>query len=185
MKISLSVIAFVVFLSMNCFAQYTTDKVVGKKNQAFADSLKKTDYPYILPIWGDKATKNGFDLPYSAGVGINYLWQTSNINIENLKVGFNNKEPYDLDGLVRFNKAISTLEAANFRPDVWLFPFLNVYGILGVGRGSTQVGYGVWVTDSTGTDQEVFNSETKVEFKTTTAGFGVTPTMGIGGFWFA
>jgi len=185
MKTGFIILALFILTSVNCFAQYTTDKVVGKKHQSLADSLKNSEYPYILPIWGAKVVKKGFDLPYSAGLGINYLAQTSNIKIENLRVGFNHKEPLNLDGLVRFDKAISRLQSVNVRPDVWLFPFLNVYGILGVGKGSTEVGYGVWVTDSTGTDKQVFSSNTKVEFQTTTFGFGITPTMGIGGFWFA
>ena len=185
MKTNLFALTLFSFISVTCFSQYTTDKVVGKKHQAFADSLKQTEYPYVLPIWGAKATKRGFDLPYSAGIGLNYLAQKSDIDIENLMVGFNHNEPYDLDGLVRFNKGISRLQSANVRPDFWLFPFLNVYGIFGSGRGSTEVGYGVWVTDSNGVDKEVFNSETMVEFNATTAGFGITPTMGVGGFWMA
>src|SRR3954463_12900499 len=154
MKTSLSILTLVIFSAVNGYSQYTTDKVVGKKNQALADSLKNTEYPYILPIWGDKVAKRGFDLPYSAGVGINYLAQKSDIKIDNLQVGFNNNDKMNLDGIVRFNKGVSQLQSANIRPDFWLFAFLNVYGILGVGKGSTDVGYGVWVTDSSGTDRE-------------------------------
>ena len=47
-------------------AQVYSNKEVGKKNQDMIDSLKSTDYPYALPIWGDKATKKGFSLPYSS-----------------------------------------------------------------------------------------------------------------------
>ena len=56
------------------YAQVYSDKVVGKKNAELRDSIKATEYPYALPIWGDKAAARGFNLPYSAGLGINYLW---------------------------------------------------------------------------------------------------------------
>ena len=83
-------VCFGAFLFTNLSAQVYSDKVVGKKNADLADSLKQSDYPYALPIWGDKATKMGFDLPYSAGLSVQYLWQESELVIENLQVGFNN-----------------------------------------------------------------------------------------------
>src|SRR5262249_17833737 len=100
-------------------AQVFSNKVVGEKNKAYADSLKKSSYPYILPIWGEKATKRGFSLPYSAGVSAQYFGQRSDIVIENLKVGFNNGTMHDLDGIVRFDKAKSRSDGVSLRPDVW------------------------------------------------------------------
>lgn len=166
-------------------AQVYSNKVVGKKNEAVIDSLKTADYPYALPIWGDKATKLGFDLPYSAGISTQYFWQESDLIIEDLMVGFNNGPKYDLDGLVRFDEARATAAALSIRPDVWLFPFLDIYGILGKSKASTAVGFGVWITDSTNTDQEIISYDTKVEFEATTLGFGVTPTIGVGGGFLA
>ena len=82
-------------------AQVFSDKLVGQKSQALADSLKHSDYPYALPIWGDKATKRGFKLPYSAGISVQYFGQRSDIVIDNLMVGFNNNAMHNLDGLAR------------------------------------------------------------------------------------
>jgi len=36
---------------------------------------------------------------------------------------------YDLDEIIRFNDAVASTSAINFRPCIWVFPFLNVYGI--------------------------------------------------------
>ena len=47
-------------------AQVYTNNPVGAKSEPLVDSLKSTPYPYALPIWGEKATALGFDLPYSA-----------------------------------------------------------------------------------------------------------------------
>lgn len=171
--------------STSLFAQVFSNKEVGKKNAALADSLKNSEYPYALPIWGDKAAKRGFNLPYSAGVSAQYFGQESLIVIDNLNVGFNNGPMYNLDGIVRFEEAKAKAGAFTVRPDVWLFPFLNVYGILGKAAASTTVNFGVWVPDSTGVEKEVLSTGTVIEFNTSTFGLGVTPTIGVGGGFLA
>lgn len=166
-------------------AQVFSDKVVGEKNQALADSLKHSKYPYALPIWGDKATRRGYNLPYSAGLSLQYFGQRSDILINNLKVGFNGGTMHDLDGLIRFDKAISRSDGLSLRPDIWLLPFLNIYAILGTSAASTDVGYSLWLPDSSGTEHPVVSLESKVDFNATTLGFGLTPTLGVGGGWLA
>ena len=166
-------------------AQVYANMPVGEKEQAFKDSLENTPYDYILPILGKKAAKAGFNLPYSAGVGVNYLWQQSDLVIDNLNVGFNNGPTHNLDGLIRFDKAVATAQAVTIRPDIWLFPFLNVYGILGRSSASTDVGFGMYIPDSTNKEQQIMSAESKITFQATTAGFGLTPTIGIGGGWLA
>src|SRR6185295_13318334 len=126
-----------VAVGSNAMGQVYSNMEVGKKNASLKDSLKKQDYPYALPIWGKKAAKLGFNLPYSAGIGINYLWQRSELVIENLQVGFNNNGMKNMDQVIRFDKATSEASGVNFRPDIWLFPFLNVYGILAKSNPST------------------------------------------------
>jgi hypothetical protein len=172
-------------VSMPIFAQVYTNKEVGKHNEELKDSLKKTDYPYSLPIWGAKATKKGYSLPYSAGISVQYFQQESDIVIDNLQVGFNNGTMYDLDGLVRFNNTYAKAGALTVRPDIWLLPFLNVYAILGSAAASTNVGFGVWIPDSSGTEKEIFSTSTKVEFNSTTFGIGFTPTIGVWGCFLA
>ncbi len=172
-------------LFTHSIAQVFTNKEVGKKNAELIDSLKKSEYPYSLPIWGEKATKRGYKLPYSAGLSVQYFWQKSDLIIDNLKVGFNNGPMYELDELVRFDKAIATASAITVRPDIWVFPFLDVYGIVGKSQASTEVGFGVWIPDSSGTDQLVFSTGSTVDFKATTFGLGFTPTIGVGGGFLA
>jgi hypothetical protein len=183
---SLLVFIFLIRLNaINVYGQVFSNKEVGKKNTALADSLKQSEYPYALPIWGEKATKLGFNLPLSAGLGLNYIWQKSDLVIDNLQVGFNNGPMYNLDEIVRFNKATSEVTGVNIRPDIWLFPFLNIYGVLAKGRPLTTVNWGVWIPDSTNTWKEVFSNTSKVSFESTSVGFGMTPTMGVGGGWMA
>ena len=177
-----SVIFFYVDASV---AQVFTNKVVGQRNQELIDSLKNSEYPYALPIWGAKATQAGYKLPYSAGLSVQYFGSKSDLIIDNLMVGFNDGPMYNLDGIVRFDKARATASAVTVRPDVWLFPFLNIYGILGQAMASTDIGFGVWIPDSTGVAKEVLSSGTVVKFNSTTFGLGFIPTIGVGGGFLA
>ena len=179
------VLILIIACASTASAQVFSDKLVGEKGRALADSLKEEEYPYALPIWGDKATARGFKLPYSAGVSLQYFGQRSDLLIDNLMVGFNNNAMYELDGLVRFDKAKSSSDGISLRPDIWLFPFLNVYAILGRSSASTEVGYGLWLPDSTGAETEIFHSGTTVDFDANTFGLGLTPTIGVGGGWMA
>lgn len=172
-------------LSQHSFGQVFSNKEVGKKNQEIIDSLKTAEYPYSLPIWGEKATQKGYSLPYSAGFGVNYLGQKSDLIIENLMVGFNNGPLYDLDEIVRFDGATSTANGINVRPDIWLFPFLNVYGILAKSDLSTSINAGLWVPDADGVWSEVIDFSTKANFQATTFGVGFTPTIGVAGGFIA
>ncbi len=184
-RLFLSVFFTCTFAAMQLCGQVFTNKEVGKKNSEMIDSLKKVNYPYSLPILGAKATKAGYNLPYSAGVSVQYFTQHSDLVINNLQVGFNNGPQYNLDGLVRFNKASSTASAVTIRPDIWLLPFLNVYGVFGKSKLTTDVGWGLWIPDSTNTAKQIFSSGSKVNFNATSMGLGITPTIGVGGGFLA
>ncbi|PWT79055.1 MAG: hypothetical protein C5B59_00385 [Bacteroidetes bacterium] len=175
----------IAFAMIQTDAQYTTNKVVGKKNEALKDSLQAFDYPYMLPIWGKQVTKKGFNLPYSAGISVQYIWQKSDIVINNLQVGFNNGPLYNLDQIIRFDKSQATSNGVNVRADFWLLPFLNIYGIFAQSKTSTAIKAGVYVPDSSNTWNRILDINTKANFNGTTYGFGLTPTMGVGGFFLA
>lgn len=173
------------FVVCQALGQVYTNKVVGAKNESLKDSLETTEYPYALPILGAKAAKRGYDLPYSAGIGANYLWQKSDLVIEDLFVGFNNGPMYDLSEVVRFNSAIARASAVNIRPDVWILPFLNVYGLLAKAKTSTEISAGLWLPDQDNVWNEVTSFSSKADFEATSIGFGLTPTLGVGGGWMA
>jgi|APIni6443716594_1056825.scaffolds.fasta_scaffold26732_2 hypothetical protein len=167
------------------FGQVYTNKVVGEKNKEYADTISSQPYPYVLPIWGAKATAKGYDLPYSAGVSINYFWQQSDLVISDLFVGFNNGPMYDLDEIIRFDDALSEASVITIRPDIWLLPFLNVYGIFSKAKTSTEISAGVWLPDTANVWNEVTAFSSKANFDATGMGIGITPTIGIGGGWMA
>jgi len=165
--------------------QVTSNKVVGKKNEALKDSLQSTAYPYVLPIWGAKVAEKGFELPYSAGVSLNYMTQKSALIMDNLQVGFNNGPMINLDEIVRFDESEAWAGALTVRPDVWVLPFLDVYALMGQANTSTSITAGVWLPDANNVWNEVTTFSTKAEFTAQTLGFGLTPTIGVGGGFMA
>lgn len=185
MKCNPLLFASLLFFSIQIYGQVYTDKIVGEKNQQLKDSLKEVDYPYALPIWGEKVAKKGYNLPYSAGLSVNYFWQDSEITIKNLQVGFNNGPLYNLDEIVRFDKSSVEAGAITIRPDIWLLPFLNVYGIFGKAKPTTKINAGIWIPDADNNWSQIASFNTKANFDATTFGFGLTPTIGIGGGWLA
>ncbi|PIF34121.1 hypothetical protein CLU81_4755 [Flavobacterium sp. 9] len=185
MKCNTLISALLLLFSIQIFGQVYTDKIVGEKNQVLKDSLKIESYPYALPIWGEKVAQKGYNLPYSAGLSVNYFWQDSEITIKDLEVGFNNGPLYNLDEIVRFDKSSVEASSVTIRPDIWLLPFLNIYGIFGKASTSTKINAGIWVPDADNNWSQVASFSTKADFNATTFGFGMTPTIGIGGGWLA
>ena len=185
MKIIKTILPFLLICGIVGNAQVFTNKEVGKKNEELIDSLKNSEYPYSLPILGKQATAKGYNLPYSAGVSVQYFSQVSDLIMDNLMIGFNNSPMVNMDQLIRFDKAKATASAVTVRPDIWLLPFLNVYGILGKAKATTEVGFGLWLPDSNNVSKPVFSSGTTIEFNSTTFGLGITPTIGVAGGFLA
>lgn len=104
--------------------------------QAERDSIL-AHYHQIFPIWGRKAIERGFDLPSPLGFNIGMFAASQGIVISNLGVGFN-QPPQDAS-FIKFQEANAKLTNWNVRADLWVFPFLNVYGIAGTGPGHTTV----------------------------------------------
>jgi hypothetical protein len=94
-------------------------------------------YPYILPIWGDKAHKAEFRLPFPVGVMFNALVGTQNLTLSDMAIGFgsynNPTEPnmIDLSDVVVFDEISAQTSTYNLRIDAWVLPFFNIYGIIG------------------------------------------------------
>ena len=172
--------------SQTLHSQVYSNKVVGEKQEVLIDSLKAIEeYPYIFPAWGKKVTALGFDIPYSAGFSINSLTQKSELVIDNISVGFNDSPLINVDEIIRIDKATASATGLTVRPDIWVLPFLNVYGIFGWAKTSTEIDAGLWLPDSNNVWKEVVPFGTTANFNANVTGFGITPTMGVGGGWIA
>jgi hypothetical protein len=182
-KYVLLVLIFGFFLDVN--GQVFTNREQNPQDSLSKEDWKAKEYPFVLPILGKKAVQAGYELPYSAGISVQYFAQTSDIILENLQVGFNGGPLTDLSSLVKFDLAKARASALTFRPDVWVLPFLNVYGILGKAQASTEVKYRVDAPEDIANTVPLLSGSSLVEFQTTTFGFGIMPTIGIKGAFLA
>lgn len=128
------------------------------------DSLLK-EYDQIFPIWGRKALERGIQTPLPLGFNVGLYNMTQDIEISGLGLGFN--EPPQPVSFITFEGASAQLNLINARVDLWLFPFLNVYGMVGSGSGHTTVKIA-----------EPVEFETTANFDGASAGLGITGVYG-------
>ncbi len=164
----------------NTNAQYVSKKFKSK-HEVYTDSLKHVEYNYVFPILGKGAYKKGFDIPYPIGIMTNFIWMDQGIDISNMQLGLKtdniDKELTPVD-FIGFGENRNTSFAFNFRPDIWVFPFLNVYGLFGAGKSRTEV-------NLNRLGDQPFDMKSIVEQGITTTGVGVMSAFGVGPVWFS
>lgn len=176
----LILIVIICFTTSKTIAQYSSKKIMPI-HKAYTDSIKQIDYDKVFPIWGQAAYSEGFDIPYPIGIMANYFYVKQGLLIENLQLGFKNDNidaPLTEVDFLGFGNNYSTAETVMVRPDLWVFPFLNVYGIFGVGNSITEVNL-----DKIG--DKPLGLKSVVEQSVKTSGFGVTAAGGVGPVWIA
>jgi hypothetical protein len=94
--------------------------------------------PPLFPLWGAKARAAGFELPPAWGLMVNYYYQRSSIEIANLKLGVNGGPMVDAS-FIQFGDSVAKANSVGLRPNLMIFPFLSVYGVLNAGSSSTTV----------------------------------------------
>lgn len=175
-QLVLSIVLFLIIGLHSAKAQYANTKI-KTKHEAYTDSLKQVDYDYIFPILGQGAYRKGFDIPYPAGLMANYMWMRQNLIFDNMKLGVKTDNvdiPLTDVDFIEFGENINTSYAYNVRPDLWILPFLNVYGIFGGGQSRTEVNLTAPIPLYSNVEQGL-----------RTAGFGIMGAGGVGPVWFS
>ena len=130
--------------------------------EKYIDSIKHSTYPYTFPAWGQKIAKKGIDIPLPAGVMVNYFAGSQQINISDLKVGFNGCDQVPLD-FIKFGEVKASFQSVSTRVDLWVLPFVNLYGIFGESHATTSVNIA-----------EPFSFSSTAKFNGPTAGLGIS-----------
>ncbi|HAF5791477.1 TPA: hypothetical protein G8M32_004655 [Salmonella enterica] len=104
-----------------------------------ADPLT-TDDNSFLPLLGEVAKTHGYDLPEPFGINVNYMNMRQNIDVDSIRfsgLGLTGHAfPSDLFDI----QASHTRERSitkTVKLDAWLFPFMNIYALVGKTRGSS------------------------------------------------
>jgi hypothetical protein len=143
----------------------------------YRDSLKNTDYPWVLPIMGAKVRKLGFDIPYPVGLMATYGHSRQQLTIDNLAVSFDPDNLVDVSSFARLQSMQANVDAYVARADVWVLPFLNFFGVVGRIRAVSNVHLGLPID----LKFNVLNEGTSAGWGTVVAG-GVGPMVMTGNF---
>ncbi|MCM5662694.1 hypothetical protein [Galbibacter mesophilus] len=119
---------FLVTILFCCGFSFGQDLPIRKIDQQHVDSLKNSEYPFVLPIYGDRVQKLGHDLPLPFGIMVNYISQDNKLTLTNLELKLNDGEFTPME-FIQFDEIKSSARVVNVRLDAWLFPFWNVYGL--------------------------------------------------------
>jgi hypothetical protein len=87
------------------------------------------EYKYLFPFWGKKLAKRGLTFPLPIGIGVNYAYAKQGVDITGVNLAVNDGKYVDLSKIVKFDHVTSNVKVINGRLDLWLLPFLNVYGL--------------------------------------------------------
>ncbi|MFV7770062.1 hypothetical protein [Shewanella marisflavi] len=88
----------------------------------------------FFPIWGEEAEARGYTLPKPYGISLSYMDMSNPVTVNSIDLtGHPVLEAIDIDAThADFKGSNVTL-----RGDVWIFPFMNLYGIIGYTEGTS------------------------------------------------
>ena len=88
---------------------------------------------------GQKVQNLGFNLPKPHGVMLNTIFGRQNLQLNNLRVGFNDSPLINLDSIITFDQVEVLATTVNMRVDTWVLPFLDLYVIGGYNYANTSI----------------------------------------------
>ncbi len=195
-RLRLLIILFFLLISFAASAQqqgigiiFNDVPLIGKASQNLSDN-PVSQYP---PICGKKRRNEGFNLPYPFGTGIHGMWYQQDYLASNLLVTDSTGNiTVTADTMIQ-NTTASEM-TLSFRPDVWLLPFLNVYGIFGYTKGKVKPNLTVPAFTMHIRDHDVlpdsdipidttFEIKEEMVYNGPTVGVGLTFAMGFNAFF--
>ncbi|GIU40367.1 lipoprotein [Shewanella sairae] len=164
---------------------------------AFSQSIEREPlqarYDRTFPIWAQEAIDLGHELPKPYGFTLNYMTMDQPLVVDS--VGFSGL-PGGLDDMlsIKGSKAKQESETLSLRGDMWVLPFLNLYGVIGHTKGSSVANVQLeadwssllppWMCKPDTCNATTPPFDFVLDFKGTTYGVGGTLVGGIDN-WFA
>ena len=102
------------------------------------DAITPQPHPSGLPIWGAEAEARGYQIPLPFGIGVTGYSARQPVNIQDLQLGRNGNPPVSVTNFLQINQVDTSQQNVSAKFDVLVFPFLDVYGILGYTKGTTK-----------------------------------------------
>src|SRR5262245_9952344 len=95
-----------------------------------AERLQDAETPHWshLPLFGTQIEAKGYRIPLPFGISGTFFNANQPVNVRDLKLGLGNGPPQSAEFAKVDEPIDSWQQNASARLDVWLLPFLNVYG---------------------------------------------------------
>lgn len=149
-------------------------------------------YDRTFPIWAQEAIDLGHELPKPYGFTLNYMQMDQPLVVDS--VGFSGLGGLDDMLSIKGSKAKQESETLTLRGDMWVLPFLNLYGVIGHTKGSSVANVQLevdwssllppWMCERNPCNATSDPFDFVLDFKGTTYGVGGTLVGGIDN-WFA
>ena len=91
-----------------------------------------------LPIWGAEAEARGYQVPLPFGIGVTGYSARQPVNIKDLQLGRNGNAPVSVTNFLQIDQVDTSQQNVSLKFDALIFPFLDVYGIVGYTKGTTK-----------------------------------------------
>lgn len=91
-----------------------------------------------LPIWSAEAEARGYEIPLPFGIGVTAYSARQPVDIHDLQLGRNGNPPVSVTNFLQINRVDTSQKNISAKFDVLVFPFLDVYALLGYTTGTTK-----------------------------------------------
>jgi hypothetical protein len=133
-------------------------------------------WPYALPFLADAAIERGYVLPLPRGVSGIFYYVERDIEITDIRVGIDGAPLRSASKFLDLGST-SHVSVALARFDVWLLPFLDVYGLLGFVSNTTTT-RGTATVPTLGPGVRMFNLSATTDLDGFVGGAGLTVAGG-------
>lgn len=120
------------------FSVTMSESGAPKNNSEGGITRSSSSESRVLPIWGNEARAQGYDIPEPFGVSYGYMNLRQDIVVD--KIGFNSNSGMNLGEMLNIETGHtrSKNESHMLKLDAWVFPFMNVYGLYGKTKGTSK-----------------------------------------------
>jgi hypothetical protein len=122
------ILTFILLLSLSSHAQTADEQAPPHR-----------EWEWSLPIFAQRVLDKGFNLPRPYGISLIYGNLTQGFDIDHLKVAFSETADLKSVDFIDFHDTQVSNSTWQLKLDAWLFPFLNLFGIIGQIQGTGSV----------------------------------------------
>lgn len=149
--------------------------------QESGSAAEAEEWPYALPLLGQKAIDAGEEIPLPFGISVAYYYVNRDIDVKSVSASLNDNPVQSVDDFVNFDVE-TTVHTGTMRADVWLLPFLNIYGLFGQIDNTSKIKAEFNLPDGGGgTTNVTLNADGG--FQGSTAGLGTVLAAGYNDFF--